>query len=131
MISSCCPLHSSTTVRNFTALARAVAFNWRLVDTVTLSYCKSVAQVIKERHAELANKFRSELPLQHPKVQQKKKESTKPTTMTMAAVTMATPPLAGENLNSSCQLKQRSLVDMPMTNMISPVLMLNRVVSAE
>jgi hypothetical protein len=40
-------------VRNFTALARTVASNWRSIDSVTLGYCKSVAQVLKERHAEL------------------------------------------------------------------------------
>ena len=40
-------------MRNFKALAQTVASNWRLVDSVTLSYCKSVAEIIKVRHAEL------------------------------------------------------------------------------
>jgi hypothetical protein len=31
-----------------------VALNWQVVDTVTLSYCKAVAQLIKGRHAELS-----------------------------------------------------------------------------
>jgi hypothetical protein len=30
-----------------------VASNWRAIDEVTFSYCNSVAQLIKERHAEL------------------------------------------------------------------------------
>jgi hypothetical protein len=41
------------TVRNFTTLAQTVASNWRVVDAITLSYCKLVAQLLKERHAEL------------------------------------------------------------------------------
>ena len=119
------------TVRNFTALARTVASNWRVVDAITLSYCNSVAKVLKERHVELVNKFRL-LP-QYPKEQQqKKKESTKPTTITTAAATTPvvtktmTPPFAGANINSSSQQNQQSLVDMHINNFISPVLMLKQ-----
>ncbi len=31
-----------------------MALNWQVVDTVTLSYCKTVARLIKERHAVLS-----------------------------------------------------------------------------
>jgi hypothetical protein len=107
-----------------------VASNWRDVDAITLSYCNSVAKVLKERHVELVNKFRL-LP-QCPKEQQKKKESTKPTTITTTAATTPvvtktmTPPFAGANINSSCQQKHQSLVDMHINNIISPVLMLKQ-----
>ena len=40
-----------------------MAFNWRSVDEVTLSYCKNVARLLKERHAELMKS--GGLPLQH------------------------------------------------------------------
>jgi hypothetical protein len=76
-----------------------VASNWRDVDAITLSYCNSVAQVIKERHAELANKLRLGLPPQYPKEEQKKK-SMKP-----GAVMTTITPLAGVKATSSCQQK--------------------------
>ncbi len=41
------------TVRNFEKLAQTVASNWKVIDTDTLNYCKTVAQLIKERHTEL------------------------------------------------------------------------------
>ena len=41
------------TVRNFEKLAQTVATNWRAIDPVTLNFCKSVAQIVKERHTEL------------------------------------------------------------------------------
>lgn len=40
-------------LRNFEKLAQTVASNWKVIDTDTLNYCKSVAQLIKERHTEL------------------------------------------------------------------------------
>ena len=57
------------TVQNFAELARTVALNWQVVDTVTLSYCKTVARLIKERHSELIKNFGGALQPQ----QQKKK----------------------------------------------------------
>jgi hypothetical protein len=109
IISSCFTLcnylNSSTTVRNFKALAQTVASNWRSVDTVTLSYCKSVAQVLKERHAELVNKLRSGLPSQHPKEQQQTKESLKPAAAGMTTMMMTMTPLAGVKATASWQQK--------------------------
>ncbi|KAL3760224.1 hypothetical protein ACHAWU_001734 [Discostella pseudostelligera] len=40
-------------LRNFEKLAQTVATNWRAIDPVTLNFCKSVAQIVKERHTEL------------------------------------------------------------------------------
>ena len=106
------------TVRNFTALAQTVASNWRVVDADTLSYCNSVAKLLKKRHAELVKTIRSGLPPQYPKEKQqqqqqqqhqhqrKKKKLTKSTTITAAAVAKTTTPMAGAKTNASWQQLQ-------------------------
>ena len=63
------------TVQNFVSLAQTVAENWRVVDTITLNYCKTVAQIIKERHTELTKGGEEDEILQHSKQQRKTKKS--------------------------------------------------------
>ena len=68
-------------VQNFTALARTVASNWRVVDATTVSYCKSVAQLLKERHVELTKGGRS--------MKKTKKESTSRATKESTALSIS------------------------------------------
>lgn len=88
-------------MRNFTTLARTVAQNWRVVDDITLSYCKSVAQIIKERHVELVNHVRSEPPHLE-QMQQKEKQELR---------LVRTAPLVGAAANTSCGQRHQSFVD--------------------
>lgn len=62
-------------MQNFVSLAQTVAENWRVVDTITLNYCKTVAQIIKERHTELTKGGEEDEILQHSKQQRKTKKS--------------------------------------------------------
>lgn len=60
-------------------LAQTVAQNWRAVDAVTLTYCESVARILKERHAEMTQAKGG--------LKQTKKRTPKKTSSAVAAVT--------------------------------------------
>ena len=67
----------SSSVQNFAELAKTVAVSWRVVDTDTLSYCQAVAQIIKERHAELTKAARGVLKPKRKKKENKNKNAKK------------------------------------------------------